>query len=541
MNKPLPKNNIQTTPYAASKDWQLSNLFNDNLILTEHSGSPIALEYLEYSTASVKINRLCNIALEQQDYDRVLLRDGKKSSGIFYPDEEDINSDGTFKRLVYSQIKTTFYNNYRDPTKIWGLENIDFENSKTKRFLSDEFQLYDIPTNVFGEKLVENTLNITNTNQDNNYTITDDGRGNLFARTNLFAKQQEVGYFINDFIDDDSDVCNTYFSLTEPSTVVLSAVQDEYTASLSWTMASGVVDGYILERSINSGSTYTQIASLDSSTLTFDDGPLLEEQIYFYRVYAFNDIGNSDYSNVVEFQLSFFDSITDLTGSFSVSINSILFGTASLTWSSGSKYATELLVHKTTQNTYPSYSIIASIPSSSTFYIDSSLIIGDTYIYRLETTNSVSSSYSNEVSVSFEGAVDTFENYNVGQTSIFNKGTGSWADRWRLWKTLGIQAYDIMSDYDAGQTASFDGGDGWTNNWTVITASIHTLVAYDTMQSYINGQTSSFSGGIGWSNNWIDVTASIHTLVAYDTMQSYLDGQTSSFDGGFGWINNWNI
>jgi hypothetical protein len=50
---------------------------------------------------------------------------------------------------------------------------------------------------------------------DNDYIIKDDGNCNLFAGTNIFAKQQEIGNFVNRYVNGSSDACDYYN--TEPS------------------------------------------------------------------------------------------------------------------------------------------------------------------------------------------------------------------------------------------------------------------------------------------------------------------------------------
>lgn len=179
----------------------------------EHSGSTVALEFIDYDVnlTSSFDNSLCSISLEQQEDDSIRIREGKKTSGFFYPMTEPINLDGTYKRIVYSQIKEIFYNNYRDPLKMWGMETLDFETSETKRFISDQFRLYDIPVIIYGQKILENSLNIQDSTTDNNYSIKDDGNGNLFAFQNLFSKQQEVGNFENEFLTGSINNCSNYF------------------------------------------------------------------------------------------------------------------------------------------------------------------------------------------------------------------------------------------------------------------------------------------------------------------------------------------
>jgi hypothetical protein len=231
MLKSLYKDDTQTTPFVATQNWEVSNVINEDLILMEHSGSaglPVALEYIDNELSGPITASACNIALEQQELDLALFKDGLKVTGIFYPNSDPQNPDGTYQRCVYTQIAGMFYNNYRDPTKIWGLENIDFENSKTKRFITDKFKMFEIPQAVFGEKMLPNTIVMYDTTTDNNYTIVDDGNGNLFAGTNLFSRQQELGTYPNNFVTASDRGCDWYWeSLTpKPSLSFIFVPQD---------------------------------------------------------------------------------------------------------------------------------------------------------------------------------------------------------------------------------------------------------------------------------------------------------------------------
>lgn len=212
MIKSLKKFEIQLTPFNATKNWSLNNTDNESLILTEDD-FPIALEFLDYGSGNELpfINSNCDIALEQQDSNLATLEEGLKMSGPFYPQTEPQNPDGTYKRPIYYQIKTLFYNTYLDPTKIWGIENIDFQKSNTLRQLSDRFRLINIPRNVFGDKITPTSVNIIDNTSDNDYVIQDDGNGNLFAGTNLFSHQQELGEYVNNFQEGSSSFCDFYW------------------------------------------------------------------------------------------------------------------------------------------------------------------------------------------------------------------------------------------------------------------------------------------------------------------------------------------
>jgi hypothetical protein len=226
MLKSLHRNDTVTTPFVVTKNWNLSNVTNEDSILMEHSGSdglPVALEYLILLPNYTITASACNIALEQQADDLARYRSGLKLSGIFYPNIDPTNLDGTYQRVVYSQVVNMFYNDYRDPTKIWGLEQIDFDKSKTKRFLSDKFKMFEIPQPVYGEKIIPNTITMVDRTTDNDYIITDDGNCNLFAGTNIFAHQQEIGEFVNTFLSGSSGYCD-YYNYTPSASISASFV-----------------------------------------------------------------------------------------------------------------------------------------------------------------------------------------------------------------------------------------------------------------------------------------------------------------------------
>lgn len=221
MIKAIKKFQIKLTPFDATKDWAMSSRNNEDLLLmndpaVDPDEEPVALEFIDYGNGSELPfeNYFCNIALEQQSDDLVHTRLGLNVNGIFYPQFDPINTDGTYKRMVYTQIKTTFYNDYRDPTKIWGVNILDFELSKTKRKIEDEIKLFDVPRLVYGEKIIPKTVVLQDNSLDNNIIMTDDGNGNLIAGTNLFSHYQEVGDYPNSFIKGYSHYCDSYFGNT---------------------------------------------------------------------------------------------------------------------------------------------------------------------------------------------------------------------------------------------------------------------------------------------------------------------------------------
>jgi hypothetical protein len=212
MIKNINPQNILLTPFIALKDRELFNNESEDLVILEDTGSetPVALEFIDYSTDDPFLNRACNIALEQQSSDLAIFQEGVSGSGTFYPDSEHQNRDHTYKRLIYSQIKSTFYNTYNNPLQIFGVEYIDFPLSKTFRDISDFIRVFTIPRNIFGERLTEKSIEFFDNSLDDNVIIVDDGYQNLTAGNNLFSKIQEVRKFGNIIIPGTSSfVCYT--------------------------------------------------------------------------------------------------------------------------------------------------------------------------------------------------------------------------------------------------------------------------------------------------------------------------------------------
>lgn len=204
MLKNINPQNIILTPLVTSKYWNLHNIDNTDLVLVE-TGSveedTVALEYLDYfnynGSGSVTVNADCSIALEQQEGDFVTFREGKQATGKYREETDETNKDGTSKRLVHNQIKNAFYNSYKNPTSLFGMENIDFVLSKTNRYITNDFLLFNIPSIVFGEHIYPNTVRLSNLSLDDNMIITDDGYGNMIVGNNLFFKIQELRHFAN--------------------------------------------------------------------------------------------------------------------------------------------------------------------------------------------------------------------------------------------------------------------------------------------------------------------------------------------------------
>jgi hypothetical protein len=68
-------------------------------------------------------------------------------------------------------------------------------------------------------------------------------------------------------------------------------------AQLGWTDNATTENGFLVERSLNSLTGYSQVASLPANTTSYTDNGVSPSTTYYYRVAAYNGSGNSAYSN----------------------------------------------------------------------------------------------------------------------------------------------------------------------------------------------------------------------------------------------------
>jgi len=68
---------------------------------------------------------------------------------------------------------------------------------------------------------------------------------------------------------------------------------------LKWVDSASNEDSIIIERSLNGLDNWVKIASLAENTTSFVDAGLIASQTYFYRIYAVNSAGRSNYTEIV--------------------------------------------------------------------------------------------------------------------------------------------------------------------------------------------------------------------------------------------------
>jgi len=167
--------------------------------------------------------------------------------------------------------------------------------------------------------------------------------------------------------------------------------------NLSWTDNSGNEVYFKIERKTEGGS-YAEVAQVAMDVTSYSDNGLTASTLYYYRVRAANNIGNSDYSNEASATtqdppLTAPNAPTGLTQNFD-STN----WRVNLSWTDNSTNEEKFKIERKPDGGV--YSEFAQTNADVANYADSTVSPNTTYWYRLRASNSVGdSAYSNEVSV----------------------------------------------------------------------------------------------------------------------------------------------
>lgn len=166
-------------------------------------------------------------------------------------------------------------------------------------------------------------------------------------------------------------------SLLLPSGLMANNISSN-NVSLQWTDRATGEDGYKLERKTGNG-TYALIASLPQNSTSYSDNNLIDGLSYTYRIRAFNDIAESNYSDEVVV-------ITPLKAPSNLSITAGVTD-ATLTWTDNSASEEGFRIERKGPDGI--FALIATVGSNITTYNDTNLQPSTTYTYRVKAFNSV--------------------------------------------------------------------------------------------------------------------------------------------------------
>ncbi len=161
--------------------------------------------------------------------------------------------------------------------------------------------------------------------------------------------------------------------------------------NLNWTDTSSIEEGFKIERSTDAGTAWKQIDSLGPNIVSFSDTGLVPNTIYHYRLYAFNVIGNSPYSNIA------FDTTFGLlpSGPFELTALAVSASRIDLKWADTSSIEDGFKMERST-NAGINWVRIDSLGPNIAAYSDTGLAASTIYHYRVYSFNAFGvSPYSN--------------------------------------------------------------------------------------------------------------------------------------------------
>ena len=166
--------------------------------------------------------------------------------------------------------------------------------------------------------------------------------------------------------------------------------------NLTWQDNASDETGYKIERKLTLAGAWTTITTTNANITSFSNTSLTDGTKYYYRVYAFNTNGNSNFSNEV-------NSITTMLAPANLSAQTVTSQVV-LNWADNSQSEDGYTIERKEGQT-GQFAKITDVNSNATTYTDAVVAAGLQYFYRVRGFNAnINSSYSNEANVTIVGS-----------------------------------------------------------------------------------------------------------------------------------------
>jgi hypothetical protein len=184
-----------------------------------------------------------------------------------------------------------------------------------------------------------------------------------------------------------TNVATALTALPAAPSNLLALVASTSQINLSWADTVNNETGFKIERS-SDGVNFTQIATVGVNVTACSDSGLTAGATYYYRVKAYNGIGDSDYSNTASTTITAPAAPSGLTAT-AVSTSQI-----NLVWVDNVSNESGFRIFRSLDKV--NWTLIATTGPNVTTYSDTGLAANTQYYYRIRSYNGVgSSSYSN--------------------------------------------------------------------------------------------------------------------------------------------------
>lgn len=183
--------------------------------------------------------------------------------------------------------------------------------------------------------------------------------------------------------------------------------------SLKWSAVSGNESGFRIERKTWSGN-YAAVGTVGAGVTYWTDSSVSGSTQYTYRVVAYNNVGDSSYTNESVVSTPAGGGGTTSPGPVPGNATTVpngpwsLAGSASgsginLTWADNANNESGFKIERKTPG--GSYSQVGTVGAGVTNWTDTAAGVGNTYTYRVKAYNNIGdSAYSNEATVTSSGS-----------------------------------------------------------------------------------------------------------------------------------------
>ncbi len=193
---------------------------------------------------------------------------------------------------------------------------------------------------------------------------------------------------------------------------------------LKWVDNSGIETGFKIERSLSSGSGFSQIATVGANVKAYSSTGLAAGTRYYYRVRAYNATGNSPYSNTANTTTK----QTIPAAPSALTANATSDKQINLAWTDNSNNESGFRVLRSTDGT--TFAQIATVGVNVKTYSNTGLTGNRKYYYRVQSYNSAgNSAVSNTANdTTAPQAPTSLVVSTVSGTANWNKLQLSWVD-----------------------------------------------------------------------------------------------------------------
>jgi hypothetical protein len=168
----------------------------------------------------------------------------------------------------------------------------------------------------------------------------------------------------------------------------------------------------------NAAGTFAQIATVGANVKTYSNTGLSANTTYYYRVRAYNTVGNSAYSNTASAR-----TLPVVTPS-SLSATAVSSSQINLSWTDNATNETGYKIERApaVNNAAGTFAQIATVGANVKTYSNTGLSANTTYYYRVRAYNTVgNSAYSNTASARTLSVAASAPSININNRSLNKK------------------------------------------------------------------------------------------------------------------------